>query len=243
MRTLICGFDLAWGERNRDGWCLLSWESAGKGGLQWLGAGTSHGDVAVLDRVEDGLKNHDSALVCLDAPVICPNEEGSRPVDRLTHQLFRRQHAGCHPSSRSRCARPLRIVEALAQLGFVPGWRMSGKTLHPRLVAEVYPHPAIVRWFQLPQIVKYKRGPVQNRRTEFARLQSLLSSKFSRESPDLAREPELQALLASPWSKSVEDATDAVIAAWIGWEHVARHSKTEVLGDLETGFILIPSEN
>jgi predicted RNase H-like nuclease len=55
--------------------------------------------------------------------------------------------------------------------GFLVGWEPKvGK----RTAAEVYPHPAMVRMFGLPRIVKYKKGSVLERRKEFGRLQQLI---------------------------------------------------------------------
>ena len=42
-----------------------------------------------------------------------------------------------------------------------------------RWVAEVYPHPAMVRMFGLPRIIKYKKGSVAERRKEFSKIARL----------------------------------------------------------------------
>ena len=52
---------------------------------------------------------------------------------------------------------------------------------------------------------------------------------------------ELLSLLDLPWTKDVEDQTDAFFCALIGyWHWLHRGEKSEVLGDLSTGFMLIP---
>jgi predicted RNase H-like nuclease len=50
---------------------------------------------------------------------------------------------------------------------------------------EVYPHPAMIRWFGLERILKYKRGTVAERRREFRRYQSLLHSCLQFRFPEL----------------------------------------------------------
>jgi predicted RNase H-like nuclease len=172
---------------------------------------------------------------------VCPNRTGARPVDRLTHTLFHREHAACHPANLTQCPRPPRVLARLAtDLGFVAGWQGSA----PRLAAEVYPHPAMVRLFRLSRIIKYKKGPVVARRREFRRLQRLLRALLAAECPFLALDADTPALLAAPWSKPVEDRTDALFCALLALWHVHHHgARSEILGDLATGFILLPSSS
>lgn len=236
MKTLIGGIDLAWGSRNPDGICFFSCHSLDAKEPDLLELGVSRGDETLFVCIDRHVSAHDRSLLCVDAPLVCPNPTGSRPVDRLTQSLFHRQHAGCHPTNRGLCLRPLAVMERLRETGFSAGWdwAMSG-----RLACEIYPHPAIVRWFGLSRIVKYKRGTVLERSREFQRLQILLKKRLREEAPILARDQRVRELLAAKWSKPVEDATDALIAAMIGLQHV-RGGGTEVLGDLDTGFILLP---
>ena len=56
--------------------------------------------------------------------------------------------------------------------------------------------------------------------------------------------PSLDAVLSARWTKPAEDRLDALLCALVGyyhWRHDGRRS--EVLGDLETGFILVPAEH
>jgi hypothetical protein len=75
----------------------------------------------------------------------------------------------------------LRIARGLRERGFDLGWDPS----IARLAMEVYPHPAMLRWFGLERILKYKRGPVGDRRREFRRYQSLLGSCLALRFPEL----------------------------------------------------------
>jgi len=161
-------------------------------------------------------------------------------VDRLTHTLFHREHAACHPANSTKCPRPIRILRKLEQLGACAGWEINPRGI---VVAEVYPHPAMVRMFKLPRIVKYKKGTVLQRRKEFRRLQNLIKSCLKKEFPYLERDIETRELLNMPWSKIVEDKTDAFFCSLIGlwhWYHGGKRS--EVIGDLDSGFILLPED-
>ncbi|MBN8246768.1 MAG: DUF429 domain-containing protein, partial [Verrucomicrobia bacterium] len=121
-----------------------------------------------------------------------------------------------------------------------------GHTLHQgsRLLAEVYPHPAMIRLFGLDRIVKYKRGPVARQRREFRRLQALIGNSLGTRFPELAVNAAVTQLLSAPRSKEAEDCLDAFFCALVGlhhWRHRGR--RTEILGDVETGFLLVPRED
>lgn len=230
----LIGLDLAWGDRKPDGLCLLA---AGARRARVLRHDLVRGDDALLAwfraQVPPG-----PALVLADGPVVCPNPAGSRPVDRLTHTLFGRFHAACHPANATKCPRPARLAARLAELGFTVGW---APVRGARLLAEVYPHPAMVRLFGLDRIVKYKKGPAAARRREFRRLQRLLRACLAARFPALELPPATRRLLRAPWTKDLEDQTDAFFCALIGLHHwQTRGRGSEVIGDLATGFILLP---
>jgi len=227
------GIDLAWGERNRDGLCLI--EADGPR-ARVVDSGWTLGDAALWEWLGRQVGDR-PCQVAVDAPLVCPNRTGSRPVDRQTHRLFGRQHAGCHPSNARLCARPLRIARGLRERGFDLGWDPS----IARLAMEVYPHPAMLRWFGLERILKYKRGPVGDRRREFRRYQSLLGSCLALRFPELDPGPVGGAWLAAEYSKEAEDRLDACFCALIAWHH-GRHQgrQSQVLGDDRNGFLVLP---
>ena len=233
----IIGLDLAWGERRPDGMCLLR---GGDRRAQVVRHDLVFGDEALLAWFR-GHVPAGPALVMVDGPIVCPNPAGSRPVDRLTHTLFGRFHAACHPANATKCPRPARVAARLAELGFTVGWAPARGS---RLVAEVYPHPAMVRLFGLDRIVKYKQGPVTGRRREFRRLQRLLRACLAVQFPEVSPSAETRRLLRAPWTKHVEDRTDALFCALLGWQHWRdRGRSSEVIGDRATGFILLPRLN
>ena len=237
MKVLLIGVDLAWGEKKHDGVCFL--ESTGSRG-KVLGFGYPQGDRDLMNLVEETSQNYQTVFMTVDAPIVCPNRTGTRPVDRLTHRMFHRQHAACHPANTSRCPRPTRVARLLARKGFSIGWKV-GKV--KKMAAEVYPHPAMVRMFGLPRIIKYKKGSVVERMKEFRRLQGLMRKLMKRRFPRLTLNQETRNLLRQKWSKPVEDRTDALFCALIGmWHSMHRGNRSEVIGDLKTGFILLPEE-
>lgn len=259
---LLVGIDLAWGERNRDGVCLIevpessgACTASGPSGLSGKASVVESrwtlGDESLRDWLRDRIGDQ-ACVMAVDAPLVCPNRTGSRSVDRLTHRLFGREHAGCHPSNARLCARPLRIARLLQAEGFRVGWDLAEARICPgnqagsaaaipRLAMEVYPHPAMVRWFGLQRILKYKRGTVAERRREFRRYQSLLRSAIEVRFPELELGPVGGGLLEADYSKEAEDRLDAFFCGLIAlhhWRHQGRQS--QVLGDSQSGFLVLP---
>jgi len=236
-RWAVIGVDLAWGERRPDGLCLLRGQGRR---IMEVRHALTRGEGVLLSWIRDHTDPEEPLLLCLDAPVVCPNRTGARPVDRLMHRLFHREEAGAHPANRTLCARPLRVVRSLQRAGFsvATDWPATR-----RAVIEVFPHPATVRWFGLARTIKYKRGPVTARRREFARLQRLLRAWLAEQAPEILRRPATAALLRAPWTKDVEDQTDALLCALVGRQTaLGGRRAVEVLGDLRTGFIILPKQ-
>ena len=233
----ILGVDLAWGDRKADGVCAVEYSGSGS---RVFGFAYPQGDDEFLDTVRNLSGRYHRVFMTVDAPIVCPNRTGTRPVDRLTHRLFHREHAACHPANSTKSPRPPRIRRKLERLGFQTGWDLRSSK---KLVAEVYPHPAMVRMFRLPRIVKYKKGTVAERSAEFRRLQQLMRKLLSEHFSGLTLNREARAVLATAWSKPVEDRLDALFCALIGlWHVVHGGARSEVIGDQKTGFILLPED-
>jgi len=235
-RWAVAGIDLAWGERRPDGLCVLHGIGHRISGVSYS---LTRGDEDLLANLNTRIAPADTALLCLDAPVVCPNRRGARPIDRLTHQLFHRVQAAAHPANRVLAARPLRVVRRLQRAGYAisTDWPAT-----PRALIEVFPHPATVRWFQLDRTIKYKRGAVVARRREFARLQRLLRKWLAENVSALAEDRATIALLRTAWTKDHEDLTDALLCALVGWQWAVRGPRSvEILGDRRTGFIVVPA--
>lgn len=231
QRTII-GIDLAWGNKRPDGYCVIEFRD---GSAIYREHGLVRGDAALLELIQ--LNPKEQTLLAIDAPLIIPNEEGSRPVDRETHQHFRKQHAAAHPANRKLCPRPVRTAELLQKNDFQLTWDLS----HSHLAMEVFPHPATVRWFKLNQIIKYKRGRVAEKKEAFSLLQTHLTTFINSWKP-FPLSSALKKLLSREWTKDIEDQTDALICALIGlWHQQYAGKKSQVLGDIEKGFIVIPS--
>ncbi len=139
MKVLLIGVDLAWGEKMHDGVCCLELEgNQGK----VLGFGYPHGDRELLGLVGERGRGYEMIFMTVDAPLVCPNRTGTRPVDRLTHRMFHRQHAACHPANTSRCPRPTRVARLLIRKGFSLGWEVGRAKKRRRRCIRIR------RWFE-----------------------------------------------------------------------------------------------
>jgi predicted RNase H-like nuclease len=103
---------------------------------------------------------HGSAVVAVDAPLVICNPTGIRNAEREMNRHSRRFHAGCHAANLGRpfAQNVLSFSRRLGDLGFAHGAKMSVRE-RGRFQIEVHPHAATVNLFDLPRIVKYKRGP------------------------------------------------------------------------------------
>ena len=231
----IIGIDLAWGEKREDGLCLIH---ATRNGAKVIKVATSKGDDALLTWLQQNAPSPECALLAIDAPLIAPNATGSRPVDKQITLDFGKYHAGCYPANSTKCVRPLRVAKLLRDNGYVVGYDLKSAA---RMATEVYPHPAMIRLFYLDRIIKYKKGAVAAKKLEFKRLQGLLRSSLLNHRVDIKTSQDVEAFLSTEWSKTVEDKTDALVCALIGYLHWKNQGDlSKIIGSIEEGFILLP---
>ncbi len=244
---LIAGIDLAWGEKNGDGLCLVDYRpAAGRRAAHARVLAHSHvfGDAALLAALGDA-SGPGPAFFAFDAPLVCVNATGRRPVDAAVSEAFRAQHAGCYPVNTRLAPRPLRLAALLRDVhGFALDPEAAGAT-EARRAAEVFPHPALVRFLGLAKILEYKRKSGRSRArsdAEFGRLQRGVGELLATHFPWLAPAPATSALLSASWSKPVEDQLDAVVCALIALWHVHHAGRrSEIFGDVASGFVLVPA--
>lgn len=183
------------------------------------------------------------AWIGLDAPVLIPNANSSRPADVMAHRLFSRQKAGCYPvnSSLPFAGRVLEFVSGLEQLGY--SLKAPEQFQHPsRQLFEVFPHAASIRLFQLPQILPYKKGPLAQRRQALATFRELLASGLAKRTPSLLCKTLPEIPQGGRELKAVEDQLDALLCAYVASHfYYWGYARNNVLGDAKSGFIVVPS--
>jgi len=237
---IFLGLDLGW-QSGPSGLCQLvsdGWQ------LRLVTLQHLSGLEPVLNWIDDHIPPQADIMAAVDAPTIIPNATGMRVPDRLAHRCYGRYHAGCYPANQSRpfAARLVAFGQALESRGL-----RHAPTMRPRQAGryqiEVFPHPAMVNLFQLPRILKYKKGRLADRRAELSRLRQLMLTVLPNLEPalnilstDLPVIPQTGRAL-----KAVEDQLDSVICAY-----VAAHywwwgcDLNQVLGSHAEGYIVVP---
>jgi predicted RNase H-like nuclease len=193
----------------------------------------------------------ESAIVAIDAPLRVPNEAGRRPAEAEISRAFARYHAGAHPANRRR----LTIDGVVRGESLVTQFESHGFTHRPdvtageltRQIVEVYTHPAIIAFFDLPAIVRYKARPNRTRPQrlmEFGRLQSLLLS-LTHGDPALHGADTILThdltTLTNARLKDYEDQLDAIVCAYTAhylWRWGM--ARARVFGSFEKGYITTP---
>ncbi len=235
MRFL--GVDLGW-QSGASGLCSLEWQE-GELVLLNLERRLAIDDILVWVQQWTGQL---PALVAVDAPTLIPNLSGTRLPDRLTHKYFGKYHAGCYPANLQRpfAQRTVDFGLSLEALGF-----SHAPTMQPqqagRYQIEVFPHPAQVNLFQLDRILKYKKGKLSDRHLELTKLRNYLLTLLPTLEPRLKTVSLPEIPSQGQAMKEVEDLLDSLICAYVGayWWYWGEE-KSLVLGDRETGYIVVP---
>ncbi len=173
------GLDLAWSARNKTGAAVIGGDAAG-GAL--VASTLLHGDDEIVEFVL-AHAGDDPALVTIDAPLWVPNVTGRRPAEAEIGAAFGRYRLAAYPANRTKLAvdkavRGEVLVDRLAAHRFVH--RAEVAALQPvRQIVEVYPHPAMLAFFDLPRPLPYKARPHRTlaaRHTAFRQFQALIKS-------------------------------------------------------------------
>jgi len=190
------------------------------------------------------------AVVAVDASLIVKNESGQRPCETAIGRAFGKFGASCHSSNRGRphFDSGERLVKRLEKAGFAHGLPIGAtKRRTGRWLFEVYPHPALVRLFDLDRIIRYKKGTVDEKRKGLAVLREHLRGLVSRAAllkPSTCLEDLLSTNLATLKGERLkchEDLLDAVLCAYLAWHFWCwGQDRNEVFGDLDTGYIVVP---
>ncbi|MGB7417419.1 MAG: DUF429 domain-containing protein [Thermosynechococcaceae cyanobacterium] len=170
----------------------------------------------ILAWVDQQVPSGKPGMVAVDAPTQITNQTGMRGCDRKAHQYFGRYHAGCYPANlnSSFAERTTGFSQALAERGFNHAPSMVPQQLG-RYQIEVYPHAAMIGLFDLPQILKYKKGKIAERRAELERLCHLILTRLPQQEPPLMIEQLPKIPTKGAALKAVEDQLDSLICAYI----------------------------
>ncbi|MGB3615195.1 MAG: DUF429 domain-containing protein [Elainellaceae cyanobacterium] len=236
------GIDLGW-TSGESGLCCLEWVNEPANCLKLVDLTRRLAIADILAWVDEQANGGD-AVVAIDAPTIIPNDTGMRLAEKLAHRHFGRYHAGCYPANRGRpfAERTAGLGTTLEQRDYRHAPTATAPQPSGRYQLEVFPHAAMIHLFQLPRILKYKKGRLSDRREQLTRLRQLILTHLPQLSPALAA-PLLPPIPTTGRElKAVEDQLDSLICAYIAahwWCWGAEKNLT--LGDVSSGYIVVPT--
>lgn len=241
------GIDLGWSS-GASGLCCLKWEN---NQLQILDLSCLLKVEEILAWLDDWVEPLEPALIAVDAPTIINNQTGTRLADKLTHKYFGRYHAGCYPANLNRpfAQKTVEFGISLEQKGFIHAPQITPQQLG-RYQIEVFPHPATINLFGLTKILKYKKGKLAQRQIELIKLHHYLTTILPTLTPQLNLKLNKSNSFVIPFPsepittkqfKEIEDRLDSLLCAYIAahWWYWGEE-RNLVLGNLETGYIIIP---
>lgn len=233
------GIDLGW-TTGASGLCCLSWAD---NQLHILNLDRRESNQDILSWIDSYAAAPAPAIIAVDAPTLIPNATGMRLPDKLTHKHFHRYHAACYPANLGRpfAQRTVEFGLSLEARGFFHAPVIKPQNLG-RFQIEVFPHPAIVNLFGLERILKYKKGKLSERRAELIKLRQYILDYLPNLEPAVKLTDLPEVPLTGLAMKSLEDKLDSLICAYVGayWWYWGLE-KNLVLGDRDTGYIVIPA--
>ncbi|AFZ14015.1 hypothetical protein Cri9333_3181 [Crinalium epipsammum PCC 9333] len=246
------GIDFGW-VSGASGLCCLEWRN---NQLEILNLDRQQSNADILSWLESWISPDAPGIIAVDAPTLIPNATGMRLPDKLSHKHFGKYHAGCYPASlaRSYAQKTVQFGLELELRGFVHAPIIEPQKLE-RYQIEVYPHAAMVNLFNLERILKYKKGKLAERQIELKKLCHYILKILPNYQPrldissySLASLCFLDSLSSEFPStgatlKALEDKLDALICAYIAayWWYWGIE-RNLVLGNLESGYIVVPQQ-
>lgn len=232
----VLGIDAAWTEHKQSGFALIekvggNWRlkavasniqdfarACGQDAAKGVGLGFA------LICVEGAMGGRLPDIVAVDMPLSKKRITGRRASDRKISQRFGAAQCSTHSPSKDR---PGDVGRQLQQACEVKGYclKTSTPSARQRSLAEVYPHPALLRLMPSKGRVQYKVGKtkiywpgatLEDRlslvRSQLRRIVERLDEEIAgvRSAVDLEKAASLSAL------KPVEDKIDAIVSAWVG---------------------------
>lgn len=243
------GIDLAWKvsdtQRARTGLAVID----GTGHLIDVGLAASDDEIFTFINKHAG----ESCAVAIDAPLVVQNETGQRPVENL---LLRRG-ISAYPANRSLLTRVCGGVRGEVLAGKLSARGFTLETGRPmqarRSIYEVFPSPAYRVLLGLDASVKLKRrkgiGTTDIRNGFRVAWDKIISDVLD---PPLIVDDRIKNMPIT--GRSIEelrgrsldqfgDVLDAILCAHIVYRYHLDPDSTLVIGDLATGYILLPAGN
>lgn len=242
MRIRYMGLDVGWTPRDSSGGVVLE--------------PTEDGGVAVTSA--DSLRTHEDTLrwvtrhrqraqviAVFNAPIIVENLSGARPCDRQLQEHFARYKIDEYANNTVSASHPRTMGRALVRMGFDPNPAAEADRL-----VETHTAAAQVMLLGVDRPIRLKSGPIGARKEAVQRLRELIRERLM--GPDAhvplrsslaldqlmdAHLPDLNGTRLGELEEKLDALVTAYVGAWLGQRGT---DACAFLGDLDTGYILLP---
>lgn len=231
------GIDLAWTTKNETGMCVLD----GNGEILHLSSEV-YSNEEIFHLIKDYYQH--PTVVAIDAPIVVPNEVGSRPAESaLARQLINGHRIRAFHCSRSYLIEHYGSIRAEGiahnlsnELGFKIGYHKNQdsivETLPTGIIASLIPEAAPFKY-------KLKRGVTIS--TAHQELASLISNFQSQKLSDHLNYDTTRKY-TRVYHKHLEDQVDAFLCALMAREITTTNNEPLIFGDYINGFIMLPNK-
>jgi putative endonuclease len=206
--SIYIGIDLAWGDKNLSGFCVLS---PHKKSLRII-------DIKLLKSIDEIVEEiqrykNDKVYIGIDAPILVPNQTGNRECEKLFNKDFSKYKISMLPINRTlltkytKKIRSEELYKKLQKNGFERNYNSD------KVIFEVYPHSTIAMLFNEHKLLPYKRK--KGRDVMFIREQLSIYAKYL--SKVVLSHEILKSDIASLKGKGLkdfEDKLDAITCAY-----------------------------
>jgi predicted RNase H-like nuclease len=235
------GLDLGWTPRDSSGGVVL--EPQEDGSVRLVGAESLRSHEDTLRWITRN-RGRGSATLAWNAPLIVENLSGSRLCDRQLLEHFSRYRIDEYANNTVSASHPRTMGRALMRMGFDPNPAGEGDR-----IIETHTQAAQVMLLGVDRPIRMKSGPIGGRKEAVERLRELIEERMIESevvrldsSPELdqlmdAHLPDLNGTRLGELEERLEALVCGYVAAWLG------QLGTEAcafLGDLDTGYILLP---
>ncbi len=159
MNSVYIGIDLAWGEKNLSGFCVLESNPYTKK-LKILDLKL----IKSIDEIVDEIQKYKKykVYVGVDAPLVVPNEIGNREIEKKFNKDFAKYKISMLPANRKLLTKysPQIRSEVLFKKLLACGFERDYKS--NKVIFEVYTHSTIAMCFNNHKILPYKRKKGRN---------------------------------------------------------------------------------
>ena len=255
ITQIITGFDSAWTDKQNQPGAIASIVQYKNGECRWMEPrlATFSQAKTIICTLSVQSPFH---FVVIDQPIVVPNKDGSRPVDKIAASLISKLKGGVQPANRSKKNMFGDKAPIWKLLRNIPHkqlpWQahkevqINQDSVSQKIIAEVFPALAlpglIPSFFARGKCAKYNPANKKNFNIEDWVLICEFIESYAKQNKikGLSEWARSTKRINSP-TKSDQDKLDGAICALIGYQWYQKGTKTNmIIGDVKTGYIITP---